>query len=301
MSWRSAWQFVLVVAVWGSTWLVIKLHLGVVNPSWSVAYRFAIGAAGLFAWCRWQRLPVRIPPAGYGFVAVLALAQFVLNFNFVYRAEIYITSGLVAVAYSLLVAMNALLARLFLQRPLNPRLLAGSALGVCGTALMFGHEATAGLGTSALIGVGLSVAAVCSASVANVMQITPLGRNLPPLGMLAWSMLVGALMNMVLAFIVAGPPQWDGRMQYLPALLWLGLIASSLVFAIYYNLIRRIGPAEAAWTSVVIPMVAMGLSTLFEGYRWTWQTVAGAMLVLGGMATALWSARRPQSDQSASG
>ena len=58
-------------------------------------------------------------------------------------------------------------------------------------------------------------------------------------------------------------------------------------FSLYYPVVRKIGPGKAAYSSVLVPIIAMGFSTWLEGYRWTPLTVAGAPLALGGMAAAL--------------
>lgn len=126
-----------------------------------------------------------------------------------------------------------------------------------------------------------------AASVANVMQASPRALTLPPLAALGWAMLMGAGLNILLALVVAGPPQWDPRPQYLAGLLFLSLFASSLAFALYFDLIRRIGPAEAAWVNVLVPVIAMSLSTIFEDYRWTWMSATGALLTVSGLAMAL--------------
>jgi drug/metabolite transporter (DMT)-like permease len=60
-----------------------------------------------------------------------------------------------------------------------------------------------------------------------------------------------------------------------------------MTFSLYYPVVRKIGPAKAAYASVIVPIIAMGLSTAFEGYRWTPTTIAGAFLALGGMVGAL--------------
>ena len=60
-----------------------------------------------------------------------------------------------------------------------------------------------------------------------------------------------------------------------------------LTFSLYYPVVRKIGPAKAAYSSVLVPVIAMGFSTAFEGYRWTSVTIAGALLALGGMVGAL--------------
>ena len=125
------------------------------------------------------------------------------------------------------------------------------------------------------------------ASLANVYQARPAMRQMPLLAMLAWSMAGGAAINVALAFAVAGPPQIDWTSSYWAGLLYLALAASVLAFMLYYPVVRAIGPAKAAYSSMIVPIIAMGLSTAFEDYRWTATTVAGAVLTLGGMAIAM--------------
>lgn len=289
---KAVLQFAFLVSFWGTTWIIITMQLGVVNPSWSVTYRFLIGFSTLLLWSLWKGLPLRIPRRGYAFVALVGIGQFMLNFNFVYRAESMIPSGLVAVAYALLVPANALLAYIFLKRKASGRLILGSVLGIAGTALMFLHEARGAMNGTTLLGIGLTLCGVLSASTVNVMQASRMGQKLPPFGILVWGMAVGVITNAIFAWVVAGPPQWDARPQYILALLMLGVVASAVAFALYFDLIRNIGPAEAAWTSVLIPVVAMAISTVFEGYRWSIESILGAILAFCGMVIAL---SRPKS------
>lgn len=288
MSPRAAAQFAAVVLIWGTTWIVIKDQLGAVHPTWSVAYRFLIAGAVLLLWCRLRGLPVAFPRGNAGFLALFGLAQFVLNFNFVYRSELYIPSGIPAVAFALLMVPNALLAWIFLARPVSRRFLAGSALGILGVGMLFAQQ-MAGEGDRSQTALGLALvgAAVLSASVANVMQASPRATATPALAGLGWAMLMGAAMNIALALVLAGPPEWDPRPAYAAGVLYLGVAASAIAFALYFDLIRSLGPAEAAWTGVPIPILAMAISTALEGYRWEPLAVAGAALALVGLVVAL--------------
>jgi drug/metabolite transporter (DMT)-like permease len=128
---------------------------------------------------------------------------------------------------------------------------------------------------------------VLSASAANVMQASPLGRALPLEGGLAWSMLYGALMNAGVALALSGPPVilWDAG--YLGGVVYLAFAASAVAFILYFTVVREVGPAKAAWSGVLIPLVALGLSTVFEGFIWTWLAAAGAALALAGLMVAL--------------
>ena len=287
--------FVLVTLLWGSTWLVIRDQLGVVPTSWSVSYRFIIAGLTMLGVALIRKESLRLPLRDVGFVAVLGVSQFVLNYNFVYRAEQYVTSGLVAVVFALLLVPNALLAWLFLGKAMSRKFLAGSAVAMAGIIILFAHEARiATVGSGAVMeGVALTLGAVLFASVANVMQATERGRAMSVTVMLGWAMLAGAAIDAVIAFSTSGPPVIEMRIGYVVGLLYLGVLASALAFSLYYQLIRDIGPAAAAYTGVLIPVIAMGLSTLFEGYRWSGPAIAGGVLTLIGLIIAL-SARSPE-------
>lgn len=280
-------QYALIVLIWGSTWLVIKTQLGVVPPVWSVAYRFLIAGAAMLALCLVLRRSLRLTPAQHGFAAIVGLAQFTLNFNFVYHAEERLTSGLVAVIFALLVVANALLAWLFLRQKVTRGFLIGAAIGIAGLVLLFAPEFAGAGAPDKLAGIGLTVLGVLSAGVANVMQSSARGRALPLEGGIALAMLYGGAMNAALAFATVGPPVFDPSPGYVAGLLYLALAASALAFSLYYALIRQIGAARAAYSSVVIPLVALLLSTLFEGYLWTPLAVAGALVTTCGLVIAL--------------
>ncbi|MFN3591274.1 MAG: DMT family transporter [Thermaurantiacus sp.] len=285
---RAIAQFVILCLVWGTTWLVIKLQLGVVDPSWSVAYRFLIAGAALLAWCLVRGENMVVPRSAWGFLAIFGALQFVFNFNLVYRAELYIPSGLPAVAFALLMIPNAMFAWAFLGMRVSRRFILGCAVAIVGVGLLFANELSLPDERGAVaLGLALTAAAVLSASIANVMQASPQARRLPPLGGLAWAMLLGGLLNAVLAWAIVGPPSWDPRPQYVLGLLMLGVVASALAFALYFDLLRAVGPAEAAWIGIPIPIIAMALSTQFEGYRWTPMAIAGAASALVGLAIAL--------------
>lgn len=286
--------FAVVTLIWGSTWLVIKDQLAVVPPSWSVSYRFAVAGVTILIWAALRRDRLVLDLRGFLFAAGLGLAQFVFNFNFVYRAEQHITSGVVAVVYALLLVPNAVLARIFLGQKMGRQLLIGSAVAMAGVALLFVHEARLSpVGPhQALIGIGLALVGVLSASIANVMQATGTARLYPMSTMLGWAMLIGAGFDAVFALATVGAPVIETRGLYVLGLAYLGVIGSAVTFSIYFQLIRTIGPAKAAYTSVLIPVIAMLLSTVFEGYRWSWLAGAGAVLVLAGLVIAL-KARRP--------
>lgn len=286
--------FAIVTLIWGSTWIVIRDQLSVVPPSWSVAYRFWVAGAAMLVWAIVRRDSLRLDARGWGLALAMGLAQFCLNFNFVYRAEGYITSGLVAVVFALLLVPNAVLSRIFLGQRMGRQLLVGSGIAVAGVALLFLHEARANPagGAALLAGIGFTLAGVFSASSANVLQATPMARAYPMATVLGWGMLIGAAVDSLYAWGTVGAPVVEWRAAYLAGILYLGLAASALAFPLYFSVVRIIGPAKAAYSGVLVPVIAMLFSTVFEGYRWTPLAAGGAALAMAGLVVAL-TARRP--------
>lgn len=286
---RVAIPFLIVSLIWGSTWLVIRDQLGTVPSSWSVCYRFAVAAAGMFVLAKFSRQSLHIDRNGLMWTLLLGLMQFALNFNFVYAAEHHITSGLVAVIFALLIVPNALFGKWWLGRDFSRNFIIGSAIASAGVALLMLQEYRAAPvgGTEVLIGAGLTLLAVLCASVSNVLQVAPSVSRFPTMAVLAWSMLWGALFNAAWSFIMHGPPVIEMRAGYLGGVLYLAIIGSVVTFPLYFGLIRQIGPGKAAYTSVLIPVVAMLLSTLFEGYVWTAIAAGGAVLATLGLIIAM--------------
>ena len=287
--WRVLLPFTIVTVIWSSTWLVIRHQLGVVPPGWSIAYRFAIAGAAMFAYAAATRAPLRLPARDHLFAAALGVCLFGLNFNLVYRAEHHMTSGLVAVVFALLVVPNAVLGWIFLGHGVSRRFFAGSAVAIVGLGLLFWHElgAAADGPRAVLTGIGFTLIAVLFASIANVMQATPRARRLPSATLLAWAMLYGASVDAVASWITAGPPVFDTSAGYVAGLLYLGVVASALAFPLYLGVIQAIGPGRAAYSNVLVPVLAMALSTMFEHYVWGVPAAAGGVLVLVGLVIAL--------------
>ncbi|URW74961.1 EamA family transporter [Sphingomonas donggukensis] len=286
--------FGIVTLIWGSTWIVITGQLGVVPPSWSVSYRFVVAGIAMLAWAAYRGELARLDARGWLFAGALGVLQFVLNFNFVYRAEHFITSGLVAVVFALMLVPNATLARIFLGQRMGWQLIAGSLVAIGGVALLFLHELRSDPNgsTALLAGIGFTLAGVISASSANIMQGTQAAKRYPMAGMLGIAMLIGAGVDAAYAWATVGPPVFDPRPSYWLGVAYLGIFASAIAFPLYFGVLRVIGPAKAAYSGVLVPVIAMLLSTVFEGYRWSLLAAAGAGLAMFGLVIAL-TARRP--------
>jgi drug/metabolite transporter (DMT)-like permease len=267
--------FIVATIIWGTTWIVIRDQLGPVPPTWSVTYRFAAGAIAMFIYAALTKSPFRIGRQGY-------------------RAEAHVTSGLVAVLFALLLVPNALLGRAFLKQPLSGQFLGGSLVAVVGVGMLIAQEirADSASASATILGVTMTLLGVLSASAANIMQGTARGKALPMASTLAWGMLWGTGMNAVLAMVLTGAPVMEWTPAYIGGVIYLGVFASAIAFTCYFSVIRSVGPARAAYSSVLTPILAMIISTVVEDYRWSWLAAAGGGVALAGLLIAL-SARRP--------
>ena len=281
--------FIIFTAIWGSTWIVIRDQLGTVPAHWSITYRFIIAAVAMALVAMAKGESLRLPPLGLAAAAILGLLQFVINFNAVYLAEHHITSGLVATVFALLLIPNSLLAWAFLGQKPSARFAWGSMIAVVGILLLFVHELREhpARTDAILLGIALTLAGMLGASAANVFQAREKVRRFPLFALLAWAMGLGALMDGAIAVAFAGPPAFEARPGYWLGLFYLAIFASALAFSLYLPVVRKIGPGKAAYSSVLVPIIAMGFSTWLEDYRWTPLTVAGALMALGGMLVAL--------------
>ena len=288
--------FFIFTLIWGSTWIVIRDQLGVVPAQWSVTYRFALSAVAMAAVAGWKGHSLRLDRGGMTAALFIGATQFCVNFNSVYLAERFITSGLVATVFALLLIPNSLLAWAFLDQKPKRRFWGAALVATAGIALLFLHEYRAHPARTSdiAIGLGLTLVGLLGASAANVYQAGREARRHPLFALLAWSMAIGALLDAAIALVVAGPPVFDTRPGYWRGVIYLALAASVLCFSLYFPVVRQIGPGKAAYSSVIVPIIAMALSTGFEGYRWTLLSAVGAALALGGLVLALVGRRRPQ-------
>lgn len=283
-----ALPFLLVALIWGSTWYAIKDQLADAPPAWSVTYRFAIASVGMFALALFGGKSFGLTRAGHWLALSVGFTQFFLNYNLVYEAEIHLTSGVVAVLYGLLMLPNALLARVFLGQQVTARFLVGSLIGIAGIALLVVHEAREAPATGMVgYGVWLTALGLLAASAANVLQAARAARQDSLVVLLGWAMLWGTLMDAAFAWLTVGPPVFPESARYWGGVAYLAILGSVVTFPLYFRLIREIGPGRAAYNGVLVPVVAMGLSTLLEGYRWSALAVLGAVLALAGMVVAL--------------
>ena len=280
--------FIAAVAIWGSTWLAITFQLGRVAPEASVFYRFLLASVILFAYCFARRLPLRYSLRQHLWIALLGILMFSVSYIFVYYAEQHVVSGLVAVGYSASPMLGLIGMRVFFGTPMTRLLVLGSILGMVGIALVFWPEFAKLQGDrdTALGALHTIIAVVVSAFGAIVAQRNQ-RAGLPLWQSMAWGMLYGSLFSLVVTLAAGESLDFEPTMPYVLSLVYLAVLGSILAFAAYLTLLHRVGAARAGYIGVMVPIVALVISALFEKFQWhalTWLgiavSVAGNVIVL---------------------
>ncbi|GIL39277.1 DMT family transporter [Roseiterribacter gracilis] len=277
-----------IVLVWGSTWLAIKFQLGDVPASVSVCWRFALAAMAMALWCTARGQSLRLSRGQHARLALLGSLMFCGNYELVYEAERYLTSGLVALIFSLLPLFNIVLAALLLRRPLPMRALLGACVGVTGVVITFWPDIVAfDLAKTGSVGLVIAVGGTLLASLGNMVAIRNSEHGVPVLPGTAIAMAYGALCCAVLVVIRGDRFVIDLSTPYLLSLAYLALFGSVVAFGCYLTLLGRIGIERAAYSALLIPIVALIISHFFEGYEWGARLSFGLLFALGGNAITL--------------
>ncbi len=280
---HSASLYFAAVLIWGSTWYAIKFQLGVVAPEVSLVYRFGLAALILLLFCLLTGRSLRYSARQHGFIALQGLFLFSSNYLVFYWATELLTSGIVALLFSTVILMNIMNGAIFMGNAIRPRVVLGSCFGITGIAAIFWSEVGVVENTAdTWRGLWMCLIATYFASVGNILSARNQKSGIPVVQTNAWGMAYGALVMMVFAVISGASFNYDPALSYSVSLVYLAVFGSILAFGSYLTLVGRIGADKAAYAAVLFPVIALGLSTLFENYQWTLQAVFGFTLVLFG-------------------
>ncbi len=271
------------VLIWGSTWILINFQLGTVAPEVSVVYRYAIATVLLMGYALIRGLRMR-----FGFqdhLRFVLLGLFLFSFNYIatYTAQVYIASALNAVAFSTMVWMNIINARIFLGSRIEPKVWIGASMGMAGIVILFWPEVSSlSLGDKTLIGASFSLSGALLASFGNMVSHRAQGRGIPVLQANAWGMFYGTLITALVAWQRGLDFNFEYTLAYVSSLIYLAVFGSIVAFGCYLKLMGQIGPAKAGYAVVMFPVVAFILSVMFEGLAIELHIVLGVVLVLVG-------------------
>jgi len=285
----KTWQlFAICVLVWGTTWHVITYQLADLAPELSVALRFVLAGASILAFAAWRGEPLRFGLATHAALALQGSFLYGVSYVCVYHAEGYVASGLVAVGYSASPLLAGLAASILFGVAIGARFVAGGVLGLAGVALIFWPEIVRPAdGDRGALGALFTVASVLLSSVGSLTASRNRGIGLPLLPAMGFGMLYGAAAAAVVALALGRGFALPRTPGWWLSLAWLAFAGSALAFACFLTLQDRLGPGPAGTVGVMTPLLALGVSLLFEGFRPDLRTALGAALAVAGNAMML--------------
>ena len=287
------WLYLLPTLIWGSTWLVITFQLGIVDPVLSVLYRFILASSIALAFCYFKKIQLNWSKQDHLFFAIQGFFNFSLNYICTYTAESMVTSSMVAVAFTILPYLNSFGLWFMYKEKISRQSLIGMSFGAAGIVFIFFDELkNFSFQSSSVIGILIALLATSFASVGNLVSVRNSRKNIPTLASVSWAMFYGAVGTLLIVFILGKEFSWDYRNQYWMSLLYLTGPGTVISFFLYFTLVKKVGAGNAAYTSIMIPIIALILSAAFEGLAWSIKIWIGIALCVIGNLIILKSPKR---------
>ncbi|MCP4332319.1 MAG: DMT family transporter, partial [Gammaproteobacteria bacterium] len=247
----------------------------------------------LLIFCILSKRRLKFSLTQHGFIALQGLLLFSSNYLVFYWATGLLTSGIVALLFSTVILMNIVNGAVFMGSEIRPRVILGSCFGIAGIAAIFWSEVSVvGNNADTWRGLWMCLLATFFASLGNIVSARNQRNAIPVVQTNAWGMGYGALIMALYALLGDASFNYDPSPDYTISLVFLAVFGSILAFGSYLTLIGRIGADKAAYAAVLFPVIALGLSTVFEDYRWTLRAVFGFGLVLLGNYIVLSKSRQ---------
>jgi len=278
--------YACLVLVWSSTWVVIAVGLEDIPPFFGAGIRFTLAGLGVLAATRLTKRSLRTDTR---LALLVGLLPFATSYGLIYWAEQYVTSGLAAVLFGVMPLYVALLAALLLPaEPLRPRLLAGVAIALGGLILAFGQSIHLGGEHAALAATAVVLSPLASA----VGNIAIKKRPTEPLAMNGWAMVTGGLTLLLVSLITEdwGDATWS--LTAVGSIAYLAAFGTGFTFVTLSVLLRELPAVTVSFISMIIPFGALVLGAVFRDETVTALAVAGALLVVAGIAAAQLPVRR---------
>lgn len=277
----NALLYISVILIWGTTWFAIYLQQGVVAVTVSIFYRFLLAAAVLMIFLIATRRLHKIAIKDHLFCVAQGCCVFAFNFYCFYHAAAYISSGLESVIFSMAVLFNAFNGMLFFRQKMSPVLIPASILGLIGIVMLFWHDLSAThIAPDLLKGIGLSMLGTYGFSLGNMISTRHKKHGLDMLSTNAYAMSYGSAVMLVLSLAQGASFAVPWTASYGGSLVYLAIFGSVVAFGFYFTLVARIGASQAAYSTLLFPLVALTVSTFYEGYQWHTNAVIGLALIL---------------------
>jgi drug/metabolite transporter (DMT)-like permease len=289
MSRALVWSsYALLVAIWSSTWVAIKVGLGDTPPLLGAGVRFCVAGVGLLVLARLWGRPLRTDAL---LASILAALPFAATYGLIYWGEQYVPSGLAAVLFGVLPIYVALIAAVALHdEPLRARLFLGVALALGGLVLAFSESVALGDSRYAVVAALACVAAPMGAAIGTVATKRR-GARLDATVLNGWAAVGGGVLLLIAS--AAGESWSDASWtaSALGSIGYLAVVGTALAFVTLTRLLRELPAVTMSFISLLLPFGALVFGALIEGEPLTFAELAGAALVAAGIAVAQWPGR----------
>lgn len=280
--------YILCTAIWGSTWYAIKFQIDSASPVASVFYRFTFAFIFIFFIAMIRKAPLKQPIKNHRYFFLQGLFLFSLNYVLTYFAEQFTNSGLIAVSSTTLVYFNMLGMFLFFKKPISRNVKIGGLLGGFGILLIFSQDLfNLKEQWLAISGLGINIVATFCSSLGNMVSQKNHQNKIPVLVSTTYGMLYGSIITLVIGIILGQSFYLPTSTSYLLSLGYLSLFGSVITFLSYLTLLGKVGAERAAYMSIITPVIALIISSAFEGLTWHPSMVVGIVFCLIGNVFAL--------------
>jgi len=272
--------FIITLFCWSPTWYVIKFQLGYVDPLVSVFYRFLIAAIIIFIYLIYKKKNLKFSFNQHLWFLLFGTCLYSLNYVFFYLSNTYLISAFPAIVFSTVVIMNILGEGFYFKKKPSLKTLIGATIGMIGIIIIFNDEIfNFSLSNGTHVGLFLALLGTFSASTGNMVHQRNLNNNFSLIPTLAYSMLYGSLVTLLITQIKGTELLFEYSSVYrIPCL--LSIVGSIFAFIFYLRLLEKVGAGRAGYVGVVMPVLALLISTLFENLEWQQDLIIGLPILI---------------------
>ena len=275
---RRAWTLLLLLAaIWGASYMFIKIGVRDLSPG-MVAWSRVVLAAAVLVPVAAYRGELRLPGASWRVLALVGLFQVAIPFLLIAGGEQDVSSSLAGILVAATPLFSAVLAvRWDREDRSGGARLVGVLLGVLGVALLLGLDLSGS--TAELVGGGMIVLACVGYAIAALIAKHKLA-GVPPTGIAAWVVVAGAVWLAPVA-LATTPPGAPGAGP-IAAVAVLGVLGTGIAFVLFYDLVGTVGPTRTYLVTYLAPAFAVLYGATLLDEPISASTFAGLALILGG-------------------
>jgi drug/metabolite transporter (DMT)-like permease len=273
--------FLVTLFCWSPTWYVIKFQLGYVDPLVSVFYRFLIAAIIIFVYLIYKKKNLKFSLNQHAWFLFFGICLYSLNYVFFYLSNTYLISAFPAVVFSTVVIMNILGEGFYFKKKPSLKTLLGAAIGMIGIMIIFNEEIfNFSLANGTHVGLFLALLGTFCASTGNMVHQRNLNNNFPLIPTLAYAMFYGSLVTLSITQIKGTVLLFEYSFSYIASLAYLSIVGSIFAFIFYLRLLEKVGAGRAGYVGVVMPVLALLISTVFENLEWQQDLIIGLPILI---------------------